>query len=524
MTLIFCRSLTDGCHCERSEAISIVERPEIGTACRAGLAMTIGQIMRDRVLPGICKCRRRDEWQPQAQLGDGLTLYCENPSPKPSVLTMPRFRQSLIALRVGPRDLRFTESGSVYMIVLALSMMVTVIGLASLFAVRVQRRSAIVSKDCAEARLCARSAIELGLYYVSSDSNWRQTWPNGTWLSNQPLGSASFTLEGIDPTDGVLNDMDTEPLVLIGTGVKGLARQKMQVRLMAEAGGLSCLEVALHAGVNISFSNTTVQCNQTVSANDNITASNSTINSDVEAVGLISGSTYNGTNTAGIDPRTMPDANTVFDYYLANGTPISITDIPKSGPARKIRQQLLSPASNPYGAKITNPLGIYVIDCAGERLAISRCRIVGTLVLLNPNSASQIGDCLNWKPAVDNYPALLIKGSMTVGMSDTTLQESVELVNFNPVGTPDDSGVEDTDTLDQYTAVIKGLVYVSAGFDVSSSQNRFEGVLVMGANLTTSTATLYLTYQPTFLNNPPPGFKAPISMKIATASYKQVVD
>jgi len=113
-------------------------------------------------------------------------------------------------------------------------MMVTVIGLASLFAVRVQRRSAIVTKDCAEARLCAQSAVELGLYYVSSDSNWRTTWPNGTWVADQPLGNGSFTLEGIDPDDGVLNDSDTDPLVLTGTGQKGLARQKMQVRLVAK--------------------------------------------------------------------------------------------------------------------------------------------------------------------------------------------------------------------------------------------------------------------------------------------------
>jgi len=49
--LLLCRRPIDGCHCERSEAISILRRPEIATSAFGGLAMTTPQIKSDIALP-----------------------------------------------------------------------------------------------------------------------------------------------------------------------------------------------------------------------------------------------------------------------------------------------------------------------------------------------------------------------------------------------------------------------------------------------------------------------------------------
>jgi len=191
------------------------------------------------------------------------------------------FETCLTTVKIPP-----LRRGSIYIIVLSVSMMVTVIGLASLFAVRVQRRSAEMTRDCAEAHMCAQSAVELGLYYVSSDPNWRTTRPNGTWLSNQQLGNGTFSLEGIDPDDGVLNDSDTDPLVLIGTGEKGLTRQKMQVKLVAEGGPLTCLGVSLHAGGDLFFDGGGLTSDQIISTNQNVSQiGTASITANVEAVG-----------------------------------------------------------------------------------------------------------------------------------------------------------------------------------------------------------------------------------------------
>lgn len=128
---------------------------------------------------------------------------------------------------------RHRPRGSVYLIVLSVSVLVTVIGIASLFAVRVQRRSAEIARDCGEARLYAQSAVELGLLYVQ-DPNWRNTYLDGTW-HDMPIGAGHCFIVGTDPNDGILNNGDNDPLVLAGLGIAGLASQRMQVRLEAEA-------------------------------------------------------------------------------------------------------------------------------------------------------------------------------------------------------------------------------------------------------------------------------------------------
>jgi len=380
-------------------------------------------------------------------------------------------------------------------------------------------RSARLASDYAEARACAVSAIELGLLYVKQDANWRTNRPNGVWLQDQPLGSGHLTLEGIDPTDGDLTNSLYNPLLLTGVGVKGMARHKTQITLVAEGGGVTCLEGSLHAGTDLSFDSATVQSGQKISANNSVTAVSSTINADVEAVGTISGSTYNGTRTTGIQPRTMP-GSTVFDWYVSNGTPIDYADLAGNG----LIDIVLSPGNNPYGTHQTNPQGIYVLDCLGSSLGIQRCRIVGTLVVLHAGSSSAIMGEVNFEPAVSNYPVLLVSGNMRFQIYSTgTLNEAVLSVNFNPFGTPY-QGSEDDDLLDIYPCAIKGLVYIS-GNSLMQASPVFDGVVVIGNTLTTmSTPVISLTYRSTFVDNPPPGFGGTPTLKISPYSRKQVID
>jgi hypothetical protein len=262
-----------------------------------------------------------------------------------------------------------------------------------------------------------------------------------------------------------------------------------------------------------------VQCDQTISANNNVIASGSEIYAQVEAGNAISGEFYSGKRTVGITPRTMPDGS-VFDTYIADGTAINIGAIPSSAGKATIQDVVLSPISNPYGA-VVNEDGIYVIDCGGATLMIQNCRIVGTLVLLNPSSSSAVRESVSWEPAVANYPALLVAGTMGFAFASTPLSESARAVNFNPAGAPYGT-VEDDDLLDTYPSLIKGLVYVS-GDVATSNQCAFNGVVVVGVTLS-ATGSLDLTYQQTFLGNPPPGFGEAPRMVISPGTWKQAVD
>ncbi len=409
--------------------------------------------------------------------------------------------------------------GSIYPAVLAYASLVTIIGLSALLALRSQRRANEGEIDFSQARLHARSAIELGMWVVENDAAWRATLPNGVWVKDRSIGTGTYTLEGIDPNDNDLANSALQPVVLTGTGVHGSARHKTEVRLEPEIRSLGCLGVALHAGANLNFDTATVQSDRPISANGRVDSINSSIAADVEAVTTINGTGYTGTTTTGINPRSMP-TSAAFDFYLDRGTPIAVYDIPVNAGRARMASVLLSPASNPYGAE-TNPTGIYVIDCQGLDMEIRLCRIVGTLVLLNPGPGSIVKQSVNWEPAVKNYPALLVRGALAISLDAADLSEAATGVNFNPPGTPDHDDT-DADLDDTYHSKIKGIVYVADDLFTSGS-SEFDGMVVVGGTLN-ATGELDLEYKSRYFDNPPPGFYEVPGMRVVAGSWKQMVD
>jgi hypothetical protein len=426
------------------------------------------------------------------------------------------------------RRSRRRRRASMYVAVLGAALIVTVIGVCGLVAVRVEHRASAGTNDFAAARLHAWSAIEMGLLWIENDPNWRNARPNGVWATDVPVGDGAFTLEAADPDDADLGNSASDPLVLTGIGVQGASRYKLQVTLLAEgeAQGLSCLGTSLHAGNDVTFDGALVNGDQIISANHNVVATSSIINPAVEASNTATGGMYPGGQTQGVPQRTMPDPVTVFDFYIdpSNGTPIAYASLTKSGPAKAMQAVVLSPASNPYGAQ-TNAQGIYSIDCGGQSIRIQNCRVVGTLVLVNPGSGSYVGGSVHFEPAVANYPTLMVDGGLHFQFDGgSPLSEASVGVNFNPTGSPY-NGEEDTVLDDTYPSVINGLVYVSNDglIDADSS---FDGVVVIGNNVQIqSTSPLTLTYQATFLNNPPPGFGGGAAgMVISPESWRRAVD
>ncbi len=411
--------------------------------------------------------------------------------------------------------------GSMYVAVLGSTMVITVIGMSALMLARVERTSAEGTADLSAARFYAQSAIEMGQHKIHQDSNWRTTYTSGAWESNRTIGSGTYTLEGIDPVDGNLSNSASDSLLLRGTGFEGQSRYKLQVTMVSKSSALTCLQVAMHAGANLSFSSATVQSNQvTVSSNGSVTATTANVYPTVEAVTTISGTKYWSTQTPGITPRTMPDAM-VYDFYTSNGTAITYSSIPSVSGKKTIEKCVLSPNSKPAYVASTNANGIYVINCALGDLRIRDCRIVGTLVILNPGVFT-IENSILWEPAVINYPSLLVRGNATLNYTNTALSESSLKVNFNPASTPYQGGLPDTDINDSYPSVINGLVYAS-GAVATQSYATINGVMVVGTTLTAQN-TLSLSYLSTYYDNPPPGFGGTPEMIVSPGTWQQLVD
>lgn len=410
---------------------------------------------------------------------------------------------------------------ALYIMVMSVTMIVSLLGLAGLTVVRIERKQASTSTDLLDARMNARAGVELGLRNINWDSNWQTTYTNGvesTPMSLGPSGNGtiSFILED---SDGSLTDSVTN-LRLKGIGRVGNTVQVSSIGITAGGQGLSCLEVAVCGNGPITFwSSSTVSTNQTIFSNSSVdTNSGTTVNSDVEAVGSITGTGYTGTTTTPVPERMLPTAS-VFDYYITNGTAINISDIPKIQGKRTIADVVLSPGNNPYGA--TDPAGIYVIDCAGVTFKIRYSRIIGTLVLINPAANSKIEGEISWEPAVANYPALLVQGGFfNFAAQDIPLDEAARGVNFNPAGSPY-QGSTDSDQTDSYPSLIKGIVYVSGDATVTANHPQIDGVLITGNELKVNSGeSLSVNYDPLYLSDPPPGFSQGNGVSVTPGSWQ----
>ena len=355
---------------------------------------------------------------------------------------------------------------------------------------------------------------------VSSNDTWRTDYNSGNWRTNQPIGSGTYNLDGVDPNDSNLANSSNDSLVLTGTGIKGQATQKLQVTVFAKAKGLSCLQVDMDAGSGIVFNATNVT-GGTISSNAGIYATSADIKANAEAVGSITGSIYRQTLTTPITARALPQS-TVFNYYIANGTAISMTSMPLSGSARLIDRKLISPNSNPFGAT-KNPKGIYIIDCGGVAVTIRDSRIVGTLVLLNSPATTWIdGSIVLGAGDQRIIPALLVQGSAIIGTDNNPLSESSGTnYNFNPAGTPY-NGNADSDTSDTYPSEIKGIVYISGNLTLVDDAH-FKGSVVVAGTITSS-QKLTLQYDATYYNDAPPGFSAQTQVYISPGTYARMVN
>lgn len=407
-------------------------------------------------------------------------------------------------------------AGSIYLTVLGCSMLLTVIGLGSLLAIRVQRRSIQAAQDSSKARLCAQSAIELGLRSVAQDADWRTTFSSGTWLSETQLADGALTLEGVDPEDDDLADSDYDTLVLTGLGVKGLARHKTQVTLAPVVESLEPLNTCLHtSGLFVVKAGKTLTVLGAPASTNNNLVNDGTVDGDADVVVVAKVGTITGTLTSGVPDKAMPDL-TLFDTMVAKATAL--------GMPGNISKQVLTATYNPWGAG--NAEGIYYINTAGGNIKLEDVRIEGTLLI-----DAGLGDVTIEKSALmenptGDYPVLFIKGKkVTIAIESLTesLDEASDSANYNPPGAPY-HGVTDEDQDDVYPNVIRGLVHViCSGGLVLQETARFEGAIICTGAVTCDGQNT-IVHDPSLYAVPPEGYTYVSRMEVSPGSFKQVVD
>jgi hypothetical protein len=402
-------------------------------------------------------------------------------------------------------------AGSVYLHVLASSVLVTIIGLAALAGVRIQTRCAQRARDYAEARSCAVSAVELGLLYVTQDPDWRTTWTNGTWLSDKSLGDSTFTLEGKDPQDGDLADSQYEPLILTGIGSKGIARHKAQVTLVPVISPLEALNTCLHAAgvIHIGSDKTVTATGAPISTNGELT-NRGTLDGDAAAAVCNQVGTITGTLTVPAETRQMPLSD-VITAYAAKATVLSgVTSMDKI---------VLGPGCNPWGA--ADPNGLYYLDTGGNDLTIQNSRIYGTLIVRV--ATLHLNNAVLLHAYRSDLPVLLVDGNLDINYHSgaVTLSEPGNGVNYNPFGALYE-GRWDDDQADEYPSEIRGLIHV-VGSVLFKQTARVQGVVICDGEVTYEGANTFI-HDPDFYASPPEGYTCVEGMQISPGSWRQVVD
>ena len=413
--------------------------------------------------------------------------------------------------------------GTLYVGVMTTAMIVALVGLSGLSVAHLGVRSAQNTRNMETAALLARGAVERAVIEFRLYDDWRTRFSNNVDYPSTPISMSggTFTWRFVD-SDGNLNNNTADGVRVYGIGRAGGAMYVESVLLQPTDAGVKSLEAPLHCAGDITLNSfCELTTSQFVSSNGSITAAAipSQLAGSAQAVGSITGNVTQ-TKTTGIVPRQMP-GNTVFDYYLANGTWIDINSLPSSLGNRNLSKKVLSPSVNLFGPAL-NAEGIYVIDCQGQNLSVENSRILGTLVIINPGSTCRVQGSMSWSPVSPNYPALLVRGNAQFAMSQVDLDESNLATNFNPTGAPFNS-VVDNDTADVYPSKIKGLAYVSGQFRLSFnvSESLFDGSVVCTTFQADTSGDGTFSYRPTHIHYPPPGFAAGNTMQVVPGTWQR---
>ena len=124
---------------------------------------------------------------------------------------------------------------TIYIAVLAVSMFVAVIGLSALTLTRIQNRTVTGTEDAVKARFYAQSVVELALFYVNTDADWRNNYVTDVWTPNTPMGPATLSFKLVDEQDGDLADSPTDPVRLHGAAAVDNAVRIFSLLLEAQS-------------------------------------------------------------------------------------------------------------------------------------------------------------------------------------------------------------------------------------------------------------------------------------------------
>ncbi len=128
--------------------------------------------------------------------------------------------------------------GGVYLAVLGASMIISVLGVAGLYAVNLQARISVNANNAMRAAVACDAAIELGRTLIRGDAGWRSNYKHDTWTADLSFEGGSIAFKLVDETDGNLGNNSTDPVRIHGKATFGKAVRIQSVQLLPNGSGL----------------------------------------------------------------------------------------------------------------------------------------------------------------------------------------------------------------------------------------------------------------------------------------------
>ena len=361
--------------------------------------------------------------------------------------------------------------GSTYLLVLAVSSVLMILGLAAASVARVDNLNVAANSDWTEAQLLAMSAAENALCRIADNEDWRDELSSPVSVA---MGRGTMRWQITDPGDGDLSDNASDPILIVASGQVGDSNYMLGLSCIFVGEPMEAITRCLCCGGNIDMelnSKLTVT-GAPVSANGDFDADRpgkhgAVLDGDLEADKVKWKQNVTGTVTKHTPAFAMPDSG-VVDTYIQRAVTISGQTL--------INRQALGPGHNPWGAASAD--GVYYIDAADSYVTIRDSRILGTLVVRCRKLTIE-GNVLMESNRSD-MPVLIVDGDLELDYTSNSLSESEEDTNFNLAGVPYE-GVSDSDKSDSYPGEIHGFIHVRGDLELKNTAIVRGGIVCEGS-------------------------------------------
>ena len=350
------------------------------------------------------------------------------------------------------------RTGSAYVMILGVSSVLMVIGLAAVSVARIDTRNVAADNDWSEAQTLALSAAENALARIAVTNDWRSQLSG---LVTVPMGHGTMQWQITDDGDGQLADDAEEPVMIVASGQVGASRYRLGLRCFVVGLPLEGLSRCLCADGDINVdkgSRLTVTGGAASTNNDFHGAKKSSlIVGDLEADGVFWKENVTGNVSEHAPAKALPNSRVVA-MYRELATDISGRTL--------INRQAIGPGRNPWGTANAN--GVYYLDAPGSDVTLRDSRVLGTLVVRC--NRLTINNTVLLESYRKDMPALIVDGELVLNFASASsqLRESNEDTNFNPPGVPF-GGATDLDKTDSYPSEIRGLVHVRGDLTLDST-------------------------------------------------------